>query len=121
MRPAAPTSKELDPAVWWGEGHYGLRGRAYAPIHRLIDRLDPRPGERVLDVACGRRAGSCRGIATVCVDAADHFEVASEVVRAEELLLDAAVGGGPDLLCALAVRQQSADRHPGLFEVARVG
>jgi len=43
-----------DPAIWWGEGDYELRERAYAPIHdRLLARLDPRPGERVLDVACG--------------------------------------------------------------------
>jgi SAM-dependent methyltransferase len=53
MSPHARTSG-LDPAVWWGEGEYELRERAYAPIHeRLVERLDPRPGERVLDVACG--------------------------------------------------------------------
>jgi SAM-dependent methyltransferase len=48
------TAGALDPAVWWGEADYELRERAYAPIHeRLLDRLDLRPGERVLDVACG--------------------------------------------------------------------
>ena len=43
-----------DPAVWWGEGDYELRERAYEPIHeRVFARIDPRPGERVLDVGCG--------------------------------------------------------------------
>jgi SAM-dependent methyltransferase len=43
-----------DPAAWWGRGEYELRERAYEPIHeRLIERVDPRPGERVLDVGCG--------------------------------------------------------------------
>lgn len=52
-RPRA-ASRPLDPAHWWGEGDYELRERAYAPIHRrLIDTVDPRAGERVLDVACG--------------------------------------------------------------------
>jgi hypothetical protein len=50
----------LDPALWWGDGDYELRERAYAPIHeRLIDRLDPQPGERVLDAAELSRV--CRG------------------------------------------------------------
>ena len=54
-----------DPAVWWGEADYELRERAYAPIHkRLIDRLDPRPGERVLDVACGPGAIAARAART---------------------------------------------------------
>jgi SAM-dependent methyltransferase len=53
---AAPHQRRRrsDPAVWWGLADYGLRERAYAPIHdKLLDRLDPRPGERILDVACG--------------------------------------------------------------------
>ncbi len=51
---ASATTTVSDPAVWWGEGDYGLRERAYEPIHdRLIERLAPRPGERVLDVGCG--------------------------------------------------------------------
>ena len=38
----------------WGDGDYELRERAYAPIHRrMVGRVDPRPGERVLDVGCG--------------------------------------------------------------------
>jgi cyclopropane fatty-acyl-phospholipid synthase-like methyltransferase len=50
-----------NPAEWWGEGDYELRERAYAPIHeRLIERLDPQPGERVLDVACGLGAIAAR-------------------------------------------------------------
>ncbi len=33
-----------DPAVWWGEGDYELRERAYEPIHeRVLARIDPRP------------------------------------------------------------------------------
>ena len=43
-----------DPAEWWGKGDYELRERAYEPIHeRLIERIAPRPGERLLDVGCG--------------------------------------------------------------------
>ena len=50
-----------DPAAWWGEGDYEPRERAYAPIHqRLIERLYPQPGERVLDVACGLGAVAAR-------------------------------------------------------------
>jgi SAM-dependent methyltransferase len=50
-----------DPAAWWGEGDYELRERAYAPIHqRLVERLHPQPGERVLDVACGLGAIAAR-------------------------------------------------------------
>ena len=57
-----------DPAVWWGEGDYELRERAYAPIHkRLIDRLDLRPGESVLDVACGVGAVAARAARTGAV------------------------------------------------------
>ena len=50
----------------------------------------------------------------------DHLEVATEVVRTEELLLDAALGRDPDFLCANAVGQQLGYRRPSLFEVARV-
>jgi SAM-dependent methyltransferase len=47
--------------VWWGEADYEVRERAYAPIHeRLIASVDPRPGERVLDVACGLGAVAAR-------------------------------------------------------------
>jgi SAM-dependent methyltransferase len=60
MSPHASNSG-LDPAVWWGQGDYELRERAYEPIHkRLIERVDPRPGERVLDVACGLGATAAR-------------------------------------------------------------
>lgn len=49
-----------------------------------------------------------------------HLEVAPEVMRAEELLLDPALGGTPDFLRALAVREQPADRRPNLLKVSRV-
>ena len=42
------------------------------------------------------------------------------MVRPEELLLDPALGGDPDLLRALIVGQQAGDRRPRLLEVARV-
>jgi SAM-dependent methyltransferase len=55
------SNRTLDPAAWWGQGDYDLRERAYEPIHeRLIQRVDPRPGERVLDVACGLGAMAAR-------------------------------------------------------------
>ena len=53
-------------------------------------------------------------------DSAHHLELASEVVRAEELLLDAALCGDPDLPAALAVRHERGDRRAGLLEVARL-
>jgi SAM-dependent methyltransferase len=58
LRHAAPHSRRSahasDPAVWWGQAEYELRERAYRPIHdKLIERLDPCAGERILDVACG--------------------------------------------------------------------
>jgi SAM-dependent methyltransferase len=59
FRHAAPqrshaVPRRSDPAVWWGQAEYELRERAYEPIHdKLIERLDPQPGERILDVACG--------------------------------------------------------------------
>ena len=60
MSPYAPNSR-LDPATWWGHGDYELRERAYEPIYeRLIEHVDPRPGERVLDVACGLGAIAAR-------------------------------------------------------------
>jgi len=55
----------IDPAVWWGHGDYELRERAYTPIHeRLLARVDPHPGERVLDVACGLGALAARAART---------------------------------------------------------
>jgi SAM-dependent methyltransferase len=64
-RHARTDSSVLDPAVWWGHGDYALRERAYAPIHkRLIDRVQPRPGERILDVACGLGALAARAART---------------------------------------------------------
>ena len=50
----------------------------------------------------------------------DHLEVASKVVRTEELLLDAALGRDAHFPRTNAVRQQLGDRRPSLFEVARV-
>ena len=50
----------------------------------------------------------------------DHLEVASKVVRTEELLSDATLGRDADFLRTSAVRQQLGDRRPSLFEVARV-
>jgi SAM-dependent methyltransferase len=64
-----------NPAAWWGDGDYASREQAYAPIHeRLIDRVDPRPGERVLDVACGLGAVAAatagRGAEVTAIDLA---------------------------------------------------
>ena len=53
-------------------------------------------------------------------DPVHHLEVPSEVMRAEELLLHPALGRDPDLLRALAVRQQLDDRRPSLLEVPGV-
>jgi SAM-dependent methyltransferase len=67
--------RPLHPADWWGDGEYALRERAYGPIHRrLIDSVDPRPGERVLDVACGLGAVAAqaarRGAEVTAIDLA---------------------------------------------------
>jgi hypothetical protein len=50
----------------------------------------------------------------------DHLEVASEVVGAQELLLDAAVGRDAEFPRTIGVRQQLGYRRPSLLEVARV-
>jgi SAM-dependent methyltransferase len=43
-----------DPAVWWGASDYELVVREFEPIYdRLVERLEPRPAERWLDVATG--------------------------------------------------------------------
>lgn len=68
-----------DPAEWWGDGDYALRERAYAPIHeRLIDRVRPRPGERVLDVACG--AGAVASQAARCGAEVTAIDIAPDMI-----------------------------------------
>jgi SAM-dependent methyltransferase len=69
---AAPTTSDR----WWTATGYELRERAYAPIHdRLVQRLGPRPGERVLDVGCGLGEVAARaartGAAVTGVDLAE--------------------------------------------------
>ena len=45
---------ELEPAELWGAADYERIAERFAPVHEaLLERLEVRPGERVLDVATG--------------------------------------------------------------------
>ena len=51
-------------SVMWGTGPYQRITETIADIHELvIDRLDPQPGERWLDLACGTGAVAERAAA----------------------------------------------------------
>ncbi len=62
-------------SVMWGKGPYQRITETIRDIHeRVIARLDPRPGERLLDLACGTGAvaedAAARGADVTGVDLA---------------------------------------------------
>lgn len=51
-------------SVMWGNGHYQRITETIADVHDLVvSRLDPQPGEQVLDLACGTGAVAERAAA----------------------------------------------------------
>jgi SAM-dependent methyltransferase len=59
MLPAMPDAAEL-----WGAADYDRIAQRFAPVHdELVARLDPKPGERWLDVATGTGAVAARAVA----------------------------------------------------------
>ena len=79
-------------AVVWGSGPYQGVTETIADLHQaVLDRVDPQPGERVLDLACGTGAMpeliAPRGVEVVGIDIAPALiEQAKE--RADERGLD---------------------------------
>jgi SAM-dependent methyltransferase len=80
--------------VWWGEGEYELVETKFAPIYeRLIERLAPQPGERVLDVATGTGAVAARAArAGADVTATDLAPAMIEKARRRPEAVDWLVG-----------------------------
>jgi SAM-dependent methyltransferase len=79
-------------SVVWGSGPYQGITETIADLHRtVIDRLQPRPGSRFLDLACGTgavaEAAARSGAEVVGVDLAPALIEAAKR-RAEELALD---------------------------------
>ncbi len=68
----------------WGQGHYERIAERFAPIHRqLIERLDPRPAERWLDIGTGTGAiAILAAVAGADVTGLDISETMIETARA---------------------------------------
>jgi ubiquinone/menaquinone biosynthesis C-methylase UbiE len=85
-------------SAMWGSGPYQHVTATIADIHALvIDRLDPRPGRRWLDLACGTGAvaelAAARGAAVTGLDLAPALvETAIERARERGLPIDYRVG-----------------------------
>jgi ubiquinone/menaquinone biosynthesis C-methylase UbiE len=85
-------------SVMWGNGPYQRVTETIADIHQLVvARLDPKPGDRWLDLACGTGAVSERaaraGAAVVGVDLAPVLvETARERAKELQLKIDYQVG-----------------------------
>jgi ubiquinone/menaquinone biosynthesis C-methylase UbiE len=85
-------------SVMWGNGPYQRITETIADIHELvIARLDPKPGERLLDLACGTGAVAERaaraGADVVGIDLAPVLiESARERAEQESLVIEYRVG-----------------------------
>jgi SAM-dependent methyltransferase len=85
-------------AVVWGSGPYQSITETGADLHQaVLERLDPQPGERVLDLACGTGAVpelvAAKGIEVVGVDLAPALiEQAKELADERGLDIDYRVG-----------------------------
>ena len=90
-------------SVMWGTGPYQRITETIRDIHEVvIDRLDPQPGERVLDLACGTgavaEAVAARGAAVTGVDLAPALiETARERAAERGLEIDYRVGDAEQL------------------------
>ena len=78
--------------VMWGSGPYEKISATIADIHeRVVEKLDPQPGERWLDLACGTGSVSERaaraGAKVTGVDLAPSL-IETAKRRAQELQLD---------------------------------
>jgi SAM-dependent methyltransferase len=80
-----------DPASAWSGATYERIAEAFAPIHhRIVETLDPRPGGRFLDLACGTGGvaliAARSGAAVTGLDiSADQLEKARAAAEAESL------------------------------------
>jgi ubiquinone/menaquinone biosynthesis C-methylase UbiE len=85
-------------SVMWGIGPYQRVAETNSDIHELVvQRLDPQPGERWLDLACGTGAvaerAAARGAAVTGVDLAPALiETAAERAKERGLEIDYRVG-----------------------------
>jgi SAM-dependent methyltransferase len=90
-------------SAMWGNGPYQRITETLGDIHELvIERLDPRPGDRWLDLACGTGAISERAAAAGAnvtgVDLAPALiETAKERAREADLEIDYRVGDAENL------------------------
>jgi ubiquinone/menaquinone biosynthesis C-methylase UbiE len=90
-------------SAMWGTGPYQRITETITDIHELvIDRLDPKPGERVLDLACGTGAvaerAAERGADVVGVDLAPALiDTARERAAERGLAVDYRVGDAEQL------------------------
>src|SRR6185436_993928 len=93
------------PAVVWGSGgaNYDAISRGIADsIEHCVLRLDPRPGERILDLSTGTgwtsRVVARRGARVIGVDIADDLLDAARARADEEMLpIDYQLGDAEDL------------------------
>jgi len=79
-------------SVMWGMGPYQRITETISDIHELvIERLDPQPGERWLDLACGTGAvaerAAARGAVVTGIDLAPAL-IETAAARAKELGLE---------------------------------
>jgi ubiquinone/menaquinone biosynthesis C-methylase UbiE len=85
-------------AVVWGSGPYQGITETIADLHQaVLERVDPQPGERVLDLACGTGAMpglvAARGVEVVGLDIAPALiEQAKERATERGLDIDYRVG-----------------------------
>jgi SAM-dependent methyltransferase len=98
-------------AAVWGSGPYQGVTETITDVHRaVIDRLDPQPGERLLDLACGTGAvaeiAAAAGADVIGVDIAPALiEQARERAAERGLEIDYRVGDAE----ALEIEDQSFD------------
>jgi ubiquinone/menaquinone biosynthesis C-methylase UbiE len=122
-------------SVMWGTGPYQRITETIRDIHELvIDRLDPQPGERLLDLACGTGAvaerAAERGAEVTGVDLAPALiETARERAAERGLAVEYRVGdaehldlpdGSFDLVASACGVMFTPDHSASAREVARV-
>ena len=92
-KPEREALAERNPQVWNAEGY--AQNAAFVPAlgAPLIDRLNPRPGERVLDVGCGDGTLTvqiaARGATVVGIDASEDMVAAAKKRGVDARVVDA--------------------------------